>query len=144
MRRTFARAVRACSLSLLARAAAETEEEEGPPGVDEEDDRIAARAAATRVWNRAAEAEAAEAASAAARPRNRTVGRGRGDKSSRRILLAGHEDFVTAQVIDRDGLAPGDTLRGPAIVEQSDTTTVIEPDMTVVVDKNGNLLVKVK
>lgn len=47
-------------------------------------------------------------------------------------------------VFSRDSFAPGMTLDGPAIVEQSDTTTVIEPDMTVVVDKNGNLLVKVK
>ena len=36
------------------------------------------------------------------------------------------------------------TLDGPAIVEQSDTTTVIEPDMTLAVDRHGNLLVKVK
>ena len=36
------------------------------------------------------------------------------------------------------------TLDGPAIIEQSDTTTVIEPDMTLRVDEHGNLLVKVK
>jgi N-methylhydantoinase A len=47
-------------------------------------------------------------------------------------------------VFPRDAFAPGMVLDGPAIVEQSDTTTVIEPDMAVVVDKNGNLLVKVK
>jgi N-methylhydantoinase A len=35
-------------------------------------------------------------------------------------------------------------FEGPAIVEQSDTTTVIEPDMTATVDVHGNLLVKVK
>ena len=35
------------------------------------------------------------------------------------------------------------TLAGPAIVEQTDTTTVIEPDMSLTVDKHGNLLVKV-
>ena len=39
--------------------------------------------------------------------------------------------------------APGMTLDGPAIIEQSDTTTVIEPDMALTVDKHGNLLVKV-
>ena len=47
-------------------------------------------------------------------------------------------------VFMREVFAPGMTLDGPAIVEQSDTTTVIEPDMTLTVDKNGNLLVKVK
>ena len=44
----------------------------------------------------------------------------------------------------RDALAPGMALSGPAIVEQSDTTTVIEPDMVVSVDAHSNLLVKVK
>ena len=47
-------------------------------------------------------------------------------------------------VFTREAFAPGMTLDGPAIIEQSDTTTVIEPDMTFTVDKNGNLLVKVK
>lgn len=44
----------------------------------------------------------------------------------------------------RESFAPGMTLAGPAIVEQSDTTTVIEPDMALSVDRHGNLLVKVK
>ena len=47
-------------------------------------------------------------------------------------------------VYHRDGLAPGMSFDGPAIVEQRDTTTVIEPDMTATVDAQGNLLVKVK
>ena len=47
-------------------------------------------------------------------------------------------------VYQRDALAPGMVFSGPAIVEQSDTTTVIEPDMEVSVDPNSNLLVKVK
>jgi len=47
-------------------------------------------------------------------------------------------------VFSRDAFAPGMTLDGPAVVEQTDTTTVIEPDMSVTVDKNGNLLVKVQ
>ena len=47
-------------------------------------------------------------------------------------------------VYSRNALAPGMAFEGPAIVEQSDTTTVIEPDMTATVDVHGNLLVKVK
>jgi N-methylhydantoinase A len=47
-------------------------------------------------------------------------------------------------VYHRDGLGPGMAFDGPAIVEQSDTTTVIEPDMHATVDSHGNLLVKVK
>lgn len=47
-------------------------------------------------------------------------------------------------VYQRDALAPGMQFNGPAIVEQSDTTTVIEPDMVVTVDAKSNLLAKVK
>lgn len=47
-------------------------------------------------------------------------------------------------VFERTALQPGMQLNGPAIIEQSDTTTVIEPDMTLRVDDRGNLLVKVK
>ena len=43
----------------------------------------------------------------------------------------------------RDELAPGMRFDGPAIIEQSDTTTVVEPGMNVVVDSKGNMLVKV-
>ena len=47
-------------------------------------------------------------------------------KHQRRILLAGMHDYVEAAIYDRDALRPGDTLRGPSIVEQSDTTTLID------------------
>lgn len=47
-------------------------------------------------------------------------------------------------VYQRDDLFPSMRFDGPAIVEQKDTTTVIEPDMSVEVDAHSNLLVKVK
>ena len=62
---------------------------------------------------------------------------------SRRPVHFGR-DWHDTPVYARDDFAPGMSLDGPAIVEQSDTTTVIEPDMALTVDKNGNLLVKVK
>ena len=68
---------------------------------------------------------------------------GRPEPVSRRPVHFG-KSWHDTQVFMREAFAPGMTLDGPAIVEQSDTTTVIEPDMTLTVDKNGNLLVKVK
>jgi N-methylhydantoinase A len=62
-------------------------------------------------------------------------------KGTRRILLGGAADFVAAEVYDRDGLAPGQAIRGPAIVEQSDTTTLVEPGWTARVADNEVLLV---
>jgi N-methylhydantoinase A len=47
-------------------------------------------------------------------------------------------------IYSRDDLAPGHRLTGPAVVEQSDTTTVIEPGMDLEVGSGGDLLVRVK
>jgi len=47
-------------------------------------------------------------------------------------------------VYAREAFAPNMTLDGPAIIEQSDATTVIEPEMTLTVNRHGDLLVKVK
>ncbi len=43
----------------------------------------------------------------------------------------------------RNRLPPGTTLIGPAIVEQLDTTTVIEPEDKVSVDAHSNLMIEV-
>lgn len=61
-------------------------------------------------------------------------------KGSRDILLEGAAEFVAAAVYDRDGLAPGQEIRGPAIVEQSDTTTLVEPGWTARVADNSVLI----
>jgi len=45
-------------------------------------------------------------------------------------------------IYDRKSLTPGARFTGPAVVEQSDTTTVIEPGMTAHVDTWGNLIVE--
>ena len=48
---------------------------------------------------------------------------------------------VATPILKRDGLASGMRFAGPAIVEQMDTTTVIEPGDAVEVDAHGNLVV---
>jgi N-methylhydantoinase A len=47
-------------------------------------------------------------------------------------------------IYSRDALAPGHAFNGPAIIEQRDTTTVVEPDMRLTVDAASNLLVGVQ
>lgn len=44
---------------------------------------------------------------------------------------------------DRDGLVPGMTFAGPAIIEQYDSTTIVPPGTTVTVDHVGNLLLTI-
>jgi N-methylhydantoinase A len=47
--------------------------------------------------------------------------------------------FVPTAIYERGRLPLGARLAGPAIVEQSDTTTVIPPDVNALVDPVGNL-----
>ena len=54
------------------------------------------------------------------------------------------DKWYDTPIYQRSGLIPGMHFDGPAIIEQSDTTTVVEPAMSAVVDSKGNLLVKVK
>jgi N-methylhydantoinase A len=46
-------------------------------------------------------------------------------------------------IYHRDVLTPGSRLRGPAIVEQLDTTVLVEPGQSVDVDRIGNLMIDV-
>ena len=59
----------------------------------------------------------------------------------RPVYFGGWHD---AAIYAREDLLPGMQFDGPAIVEQNDTTTVVEPGMVTRVDAYGNLLVEVK
>jgi len=62
---------------------------------------------------------------------------------SRDVWMAGAGGFVDTPLYDRALLRPGHTFKGPAIVDQLDTTTVVPPDMTVSVDAYLNLILEV-
>ncbi len=87
----------------------------------------------------------------------RAVVQGRGIKVTRRRIAAGTPDpskaavgtqaaymdgrKVKATVYDRARLKAGNRVKGPAIVMEMDSTTVVLPKHTAVVDKLGNLLI---
>jgi N-methylhydantoinase A len=48
-------------------------------------------------------------------------------------------EFVPTTIYERTRLPRGARLAGPAIVEQTDTTTVIPPGVTALVDEAGTL-----
>lgn len=50
--------------------------------------------------------------------------------------------FRDTPIYARRSLRLGDTISGPAIIEQSDTTTVVEPNMTCSVDEIGHLIIR--
>jgi N-methylhydantoinase A len=60
---------------------------------------------------------------------------------TRRLYAGG--TWHDAAVWQRERLAPGARIEGPAIVNQADATTVLEPDSTAVVDAIGNLRITV-
>jgi N-methylhydantoinase A len=64
--------------------------------------------------------------------------RGEAAPGQRRVFLDGR--YWDAQVYDRDALPSGARFRGPAIVEQYDTTTLIPYGFAVTVDRFGNLI----
>ena len=69
---------------------------------------------------------------------------GEAEKRPRPILVAGSGAPVTARVFDRERLQPGTRFAGPAIVEQADTTTLLEPGWQAEVMADGNLLLRVE
>lgn len=54
-----------------------------------------------------------------------------------------HEEhgWVDAAVLNRGAMAPGDTVDGPAVLEQSDATTVLPTGWSATVDELGNLAI---
>lgn len=62
---------------------------------------------------------------------------------TRRSVWFGGE-WLDTPVIPRNALQPGDAFTGPAIVEQLDTTTVVEPGAYAEVDTASNLIVTVR
>ena len=51
--------------------------------------------------------------------------------------------FRACPVYDRGRLRPGNQLAGPAIVEQMDTTTVLLPGDSCVMDEYRNLVIQI-
>lgn len=62
------------------------------------------------------------------------------DLPVRTIRVAGHNQPIEVRVIDRNALSPEFRFDGPALVQQSDTTTLVEPGWTGNVDDSGNLI----
>jgi N-methylhydantoinase A len=58
------------------------------------------------------------------------------------ILLPEHRAGVDAAVYDRAAMAMGDGFKGPAIIEQDDTTTLVSPGWHGRVDRLGNLVLE--
>lgn len=63
---------------------------------------------------------------------------GSGEPGHRPIRFAG--ELLECDVFQRSSLVPGQRLSRPAIIEQPDTTTTVEPGVVVTVDENNILI----
>ncbi|MBV7485137.1 hydantoinase/oxoprolinase family protein [Bordetella sp. BOR01] len=61
-------------------------------------------------------------------------------RGQRSILVAGQDGPAQADIYRREAMPAGFEFQGPAIVEQADTTTLVEPGWQGRVDDNGNLI----
>ena len=62
-------------------------------------------------------------------------------RSARSIRFEGA--WHDTPIFHRDALVPGTVLEGPAIIEQMDSTTVVDPGARLEVDRAGNLVISV-
>jgi N-methylhydantoinase A/oxoprolinase/acetone carboxylase beta subunit len=65
-------------------------------------------------------------------------------KGSRKAYMPEDGGMTDVPVYDRYKLGPGARFRGPAIIEERESTTVIGPRADITVDTEGNLVVEVQ
>lgn len=61
-------------------------------------------------------------------------------KGARPVYFPTAGSFLDCPVYDRFALAPGKHFRGPAVIEELESTVVIGPGTTAAIDKSGNLI----
>lgn len=64
-------------------------------------------------------------------------------KGTREVWFHGQTKAVPTNLYDRDDLPAGVTIKGPAIIDQLDSTTVIPPDATAYIDEWLNIQINV-
>ena len=66
---------------------------------------------------------------------------GRAGKGRRPIWSAEKSGFVEARVVDRYRLRPGEVVRGPAVIEERESTAIVGAGGRAEADRAGNLMV---
>jgi N-methylhydantoinase A len=63
-------------------------------------------------------------------------------KEFREAFFSITQGFIPVPVYDREQLEAGQSLKGPVIIEQSDTTTVVYPSQACYADVLGNIIIE--
>ena len=61
--------------------------------------------------------------------------------STRRVRISRLEGFVETPIYDRRNLRPGMTVTAPAVIEQSDTTTLLSTGYEATIDPHSNIVI---
>ena len=64
------------------------------------------------------------------------------DKGERQVYFP-ETGYATCRIYNRYALKPGDSFRGPAVIEERESTAVAGPDTTVSIDKYLNLVIDI-
>jgi N-methylhydantoinase A/oxoprolinase/acetone carboxylase beta subunit len=62
-------------------------------------------------------------------------------KSVRRVYFDENQAFLDTKIFERERLLAGNAIEGPAIIEESNSTTLIHPGMKGEVDSYGAILI---
>ena len=65
-------------------------------------------------------------------------------KERRPVYFTALGRYTDCPVLDRERLAPGHEIAGPAVLEQLDATTVLLPGQRLSVDRIGNLVISLE
>ncbi|HRE29599.1 MAG TPA: hypothetical protein PK954_23355, partial [Anaerolineales bacterium] len=63
-------------------------------------------------------------------------------KGHRPVYFPEQGGFVSAPIYDRQRLGPGAQLRGPALIEERESTIVVRPGQSARVDRAGCILLE--
>ena len=62
--------------------------------------------------------------------------------ATRPVCFDAEQGYVDTPILQRSGLAPGDTVEGPAVIEEYGSTVPLHPGFVATMDDFGNLLVR--
>ena len=68
---------------------------------------------------------------------------GHSRESHRPVFISQDKGWIDTTVIQRDSLNCGDTVSGPAVIEELTSTVYLGLDDKLIVDDAGNLLIEV-
>jgi N-methylhydantoinase A len=77
-------------------------------------------------------------------PARRTGADGGDAEAGERDVYLGDEGFAPTRIYERSRLSAGARIEGPAVVHQTDATTVIPAFASAEVDESGNLIITVQ